>query len=293
MLAGKAPDDLRLLRFPVTVSKKLDGIRALTKGGRLVSRSLKDIPNEFIQKELAGLPDGLDGELMVRGGFNSVQSGVMGKKGEPDFIYQVFDFVCDINIPNSTLGMLSTFTDRMEELADLNIDNPRVEFVDQYTVNCPTEVEAFEKRFLNERAEGLMIRSGGGYYKRGRSTVNQGFLLKLKRFNDAEAEIIGFNEMMTNVNPAKVNALGRTERSTKKAGMVPLNRLGSFICRRDDGVEFEVGTGLDDNQRAKFWYDRNNLTGKLLKYKYQADPNNEFAVPRFPVFLSFRSNLDL
>src|SRR5208282_1412349 len=64
MLASHCKDTSKL-RYPVLVSKKLDGIRATVQGGRLLSRSLKPIPNAEIQKTFGGLPDGIDGELIL------------------------------------------------------------------------------------------------------------------------------------------------------------------------------------------------------------------------------------
>ena len=54
----------KLRVWPRLVSRKLDGIRATVQGGRLRSRTLKDIPNVNVQKMFAGLPEGLDGELI-------------------------------------------------------------------------------------------------------------------------------------------------------------------------------------------------------------------------------------
>ncbi len=64
MLASHCTDTSKL-KFPILVSKKLDGIRATVQGGRLLSRSLKPIANENVQARFAGLPEGLDGELIV------------------------------------------------------------------------------------------------------------------------------------------------------------------------------------------------------------------------------------
>ena len=71
MLAAK-PDPAELdaaiaaLKYPVLASPKLDGIRATVQGGRLLSRSLKPIPNLALQK-LWGKKEleGLDGEIIV------------------------------------------------------------------------------------------------------------------------------------------------------------------------------------------------------------------------------------
>src|SRR3954463_13358332 len=63
MLAGKV--DLKKLRFPVLTSPKLDGVRCIIQGGVALARSLKPIPNVNVQKALKGLPDGIDGELIM------------------------------------------------------------------------------------------------------------------------------------------------------------------------------------------------------------------------------------
>src|SRR5579884_1936797 len=82
------------LNYPLYVTPKLDCIRCLKKDGNALSSSFKLIPNAFIQKQIqAHAPDGLDGELMVLGGFNAVQSAIMSEDGEPNFVYNVFDYV--------------------------------------------------------------------------------------------------------------------------------------------------------------------------------------------------------
>src|SRR5712691_7907552 len=64
MLALSKLPDFRMLKFPLLVSPKLDGIRASVQGGQLVSRSLKPIPNKNVQDLFRNLPEGIDGELI-------------------------------------------------------------------------------------------------------------------------------------------------------------------------------------------------------------------------------------
>jgi DNA ligase-1 len=58
MLAS--PADMSKLRFPLWLSPKLDGIRALVINGVVMSRSLKPIPNQHVQS-LFGHLEGYDG----------------------------------------------------------------------------------------------------------------------------------------------------------------------------------------------------------------------------------------
>ena len=98
LLAAKTTDeDLRRLTWPMLASPKIDGIRALVVGGKLVSRTLKPIPNKYTQA-LFGRPEleGLDGELVVgqpwdRNLMQQTTSGVMSHGGEPPVWYHVFD----------------------------------------------------------------------------------------------------------------------------------------------------------------------------------------------------------
>ena len=101
MLAGKCerPD---ALSFPVLATPKLDGIRCLKINGRALTRSFKPVSNRFTRGWIeANLPDGLDGELIVRGTTFSETAGHIGREsGEPDFTFAVFDYVSDgVDVP--------------------------------------------------------------------------------------------------------------------------------------------------------------------------------------------------
>ena len=120
MLAGKCerPD---ALSFPVLATPKLDGIRCLKINGRALTRSFKPVSNRFTRQWIeANLPDGLDGELIVRGTTFSETAGHIGREsGEPDFTFAVFDYVSDgVDVP---------YACRMQELARLPAVRPRRE----------------------------------------------------------------------------------------------------------------------------------------------------------------------
>jgi DNA ligase 1 len=65
MLSGKCPKDLTGIKYPILASPKLDGIRCIMINGVAMSRTLKPIPNLYVQERLKNLPNGLDGELIV------------------------------------------------------------------------------------------------------------------------------------------------------------------------------------------------------------------------------------
>lgn len=279
--------DFAALRFPVLASPKLDGIRCIIQNGVPYSRKLKPIPNRFVQEQLKGLPEGLDGELMldVPGNFAKVSSAIMSHEGEPDFTFWVFDRAGD--------GSYQTRYQYLDNWLIGNEHTPRVQLLQQTLCKNLDELSAFEAKCVAHGFEGAMVRSLDGVYKQGRSTEKQGILLKWKRFRDDEAIIIGTKELMHNDNEATTDALGHTKRSSAKQGKRPAGVLGALRCRRPDGVEFDIGTGFTDTMRDLYWAGRASLVGQRAKYKYQPDPSAPAdAAPRFPIFLGLRHKDD-
>ena len=136
-----------------------------------------------------------------------------------------------------------------------------------------------------------MVRAPDGGYKYGRSTLKQGWLLKVKQFSDDEATVIGWGERMHNDNPATTDELGHTERSTHKAGMRGAGDLG-YLEVKDvkTGVCFSIGSGFTAAQRVDLWKEQSKLMGRLVKYKHFKQ--GAVDKPRFPTFIGFRSPED-
>jgi len=292
MLASPAPAKIT---FPVYASPKLDGIRAIVKNGVLLSRSLKVIPNDYVQDKLGvGGLDGLDGELVVgppnhNNAMQATTSGIMSRDGKPDFIYWVFDYWTEPDIPYDaryrllSKGINSTFRAR----------HPQVRLLPHEILTNESQLVEYETFAVNQGFEGVMIRKHDGLYKYGRSTAREGYLLKIKRFEDSEAVVIGFEERMHNENEATINALGYQERSSHKDNLVPMDTLGSLVVKDvKSGIEFGIGTGFDDHTRSQIWQNRQRYLGRIVTYKHFANAGVKVA-PRFPVFKAFRGEWDL
>jgi DNA ligase-1 len=285
MLAGAA--DLEKLRFPLFASPKLDGVRAIVRDGVVYSRSLKPIPNQHVQERYRHL-EYCDGELIVGSPmahdvYRKTVSVVMSHD-EPadDVTFHVFDH---IKYPH-----YAWYERRECAMADLESDTSGAEFVEHFDAASLDELLRIEQAALEMGFEGVMIRACTGQYKYGRSTTKEGALLKLKRFVDAEFEVIGFEERMHNGNEAQTNELGRTKRSSHKENKTGRGDLGALIVRSAEGVVFNVGTGFDDAERARVWEKQSDYLGKLAKVKYF--PVGVKDAPRHPVFLGWRSEID-
>ena len=277
MLAGNF--DPKKAKFPYIATPKIDGIRFLMIDGVAVSRTFKPIRNKHIQSLLSQyLPDGVDGELTSGDTFQSSTSAVMTIEGEPEFKVWIFDYVNpDEEILPFYLRILNI------PLNTLPFD---YELLSGTTIHSPKELERYEYICLHNGYEGVMLRDPNGTYKFGRSTVNDNILLKVKRFEDDEAELIAIEEKMSNQNVAEKDAFGHVKRSASLEGMVPMNTTGTLIVRNKDGLEFGIGSGLDDKTREEIWNNKEKYIGKLVKYKYF--PQGIKELPRHPVFLGFR-----
>lgn len=282
------------IQYPVYASPKLDGIRASIVGGRLLSRTLKPIPNRHIYGQLSDSHlDGLDGELIVgsptsKTCYNESVSNVMAFDKTPTYTFYVFD---DHSNPDAPYRFRR---DRMLG----SLDNgawgrfPQICLLDQNLISNEDDMLSYEAAKVEEGYEGIILRSPGAPYKFGRSTVNEGALIKVKRFEDSEAEIIGFEEEMFNGNEAQTNELGRTKRSTAAVGLVGKQTLGAFRVRDCvSGIEFSIGTGLTALERKSHWLNRDTSLGGIIKYKFF--PVGVKDRPRHPVFLGFRDPRDM
>ena len=268
------------------LSPKLDGIRAIVIDGVVMSRNLKPIPNKHVQSLFKHL-EYYDGELIAGSptspsAYRDSASAVMSVEGTPDVTFFVFDH---IERPDD---------DYEARHANL-VAEASVVVLPQDPVCSKADLEAHETKYLEQGFEGCMIRKARGpnsKYKFGRATAKSNTLLKVKRFADAEYEVIGYVERMENQNEKTTDALGHSKRSSHQENKVGRGDLGALVCRTAEGLEFNCGTGFDDDQRRKLWEIKDDgLIGKWAKVKSFLIGVKD--LPRFPVFLGFRDQADM
>lgn len=284
--------DYDKLKFPYMLTPKLDGHRCIIVDGVAMTSTMKPFPNKHVQ-ELFGRPEynGLDGELIVgdptaEDVFEKTSSGVRSVEGEPDVWFHVFDIVGEGTAINRVVKAL--------DLLNKHQENNKVTWVMVKFVHDKQHLDFLTEECLRLGYEGVMLRHTESPYKQGRATVKENYLLKVKPMEDAEARIIAINEQMANTNEAKKDELGRTKRSTAKAGKVPKGTAGSFTVQaingRYAGLQFEVGSGLDDAIRQAAWDNPADYLNRVITFKYQ--PVGNYKKPRLPIFLRFRDNED-
>ncbi|MEI6297297.1 MAG: ATP-dependent DNA ligase [bacterium] len=214
----------------------------------------------------------------------------MERTETPDFKYYMFDLVREGFESEPYLTRIENLKIWWEKLPPGY--QGLVHLVLPTQLNNKAEVEAYEQSCLDQGFEGVILRSGTSPYKMGRSTLNEGYLIKIKRFEDSEAEVIGYEELMNNNNVATKDNFGRSERSSHKDNMSGAGVLGNLLVKDiKSGETFGVGSGFNAAQRKEYWNSKELLVGQVIKYKY-------FSVgvkdkPRHPIWLGFRSKDDM
>lgn len=263
-LAKSYDKDSKHIVFPCAAQPKLDGIRATYTGGQNIwTRTRKEIlgvPHipKYLAKNIAY--DRLDGELYnhyYKEDFETITHIVkQTKKLAEDYDlveYHVYDVPSD-----------KPFRDRILDLKTLAACLPKgcpIVVVDTVICNNEEELLAYKDKCLEDGYEGAMVRNLDAPYEYKRSK----HLQKLKVFEDAEFEIVGVKE-------------GRGKLS---------GHAGSFVCRTEEGNEFEAKLKGKLSDLRQYYTDFESYRGRLLTVQFQGKTNKN-NVPRFPVGLRIR-----
>lgn len=232
------------------VSEKLDGVRARWNGKQLISRN----GNVFASPVwfVSNFPEyTLDGELWLgRGKYQQTVSVVSRQQphdGWRDLKFMVFD------LPDSRQPFWRRY-EQMKNIDDQSLSS-YLNVITQQQIASHSQLMVLFDEVLSRGGEGLMLHHKDALYREGRSTQ----LLKLKKFDDAEAVLIAYK-----------NGNGKYK-----------NMVGSLRLRMGNGQEFYVGSGLSDALRA----DPPPL-GSLITFRHQGFTDK--GLPRFPVYLRQR-----
>jgi DNA ligase-1 len=252
------------LKFPVYLQPKLDGIRCLvySKDGKWVFQSRTGLVFQSFPHLEKALGEGqvLDGDKVLDGDevldgelyshdleFHQITSMVR-KKNHPDLSriqYHVYDILGD-----------GGFEERFETLPKITDPLFRVETVKVHSLE---EIEAYHTACVAKGYEGIMIRTPGGKYKKGRSKD----LLKYKHFKTDEFRVVG-------------HAIGK--------GDIPVFECETAGGRFSVMMKSTLAAKREMLPRAEDYY------GQWLTVKYQE--LSPAGIPRFPVGIDFRQSRD-
>lgn len=277
-------------------SYKYDGVRAYVRKARLMSRSAKRIVNRYTQ-ELFGCKalEGLDGELIVgepfgKGLFQRTMSGITSELGRPDVKFYVFDW---IDAPEE-FG----YEDRLGTISIPSAFRPYVQVVPHRMIRTQKQLDKFLAEAMREGYEGVMLRRPDAPYHIDRCGVTTPYLLRVKPKVRCEVKITGIEPLQRNNNEAFADELGRTKRSSAKAGRkVDATMLGKFVTewRDDKGKAWPLKVGTGQGMTAEFrkyvMQHPDEFIGGWLTIEYQEVGMKN--VPRSPSAIGMRWKGDM
>lgn len=259
------------------ITEKLNGVRATYYNGKLVNRQGREILGcDYIIEELKSLSKDkvLDGEL-IRKNIDCLDdnenfrltAGIVNSKDKVKngLEFVIFDVVNieDFEQDNVT----QAYSDRrfvLDSLYNLKLNNVKVAKL----IYSGVDKSAIDKELLRvseEGKEGLMVNLDVPYKRKRHKGI-----LKVKKFNTMDLEIVGFEE-------------GRNKYKDK---------LGALLVDYK-GNNVGVGTGLTDYDREYIWNNRRSLLGRVVEVKYKEiskDKTTGCESLQFPVYCRLRTD---
>ena len=316
-LAPNAQPILTDLPYPLLVSEKFDGVRCLIIDGVAYSRKGLELHDKF-QERFSPIFNHLEKSEMVwdcevyhpAATFQQIVSSIANdndhERGLPLRLY-VFDVLSNKEWERKSYTPFQARYQLYQHLIG-QID-PRQEWlmpVEQKLCQTQQEVKEYFDLICSFGGEGVMLRSMGGLYKHGRSTLREGSLYKYKPFADLDAIIIGFEPKARLTSEAKErittkDALGRSKRGFRKGDREIVDEIGAIICQvpertyvDDNGVVRDYvfkatwvkGTPLREEIT---WDNKEDYLGKWVEVNYC--PVGEKHLPRFPRAKRLRPDL--
>ncbi|RJG49441.1 DNA ligase [Motilimonas pumila] len=236
------------------VSEKFDGVRAFWDGRRLITRGGHPIitPSWFTD----GFPtQPLDGELWAGyGRFDQVSGLVRSHNAKTERWREVIFLVFDVHQYEMTFGERYQLMAKLLEASD----NSYIRLVKQRAIATPKALTQHLDDVLAKGGEGLMLKKKDSLYQFGRSNS----LLKVKRYQDAEATVVGH-----------LSGKGKFQ-----------GLLGALLVTTPQGLQFKIGSGFSEQERKY-----PPPIGSRIQYKhYGLTPQG---VPRFASYLRLRPKL--
>jgi DNA ligase-1 len=212
------------------MSEKLDGIRAIWTGTKLITRSGKTInaPKWFIKNYP---PFSIDGELWsTRADFENISSIVSHKMPQDKrwrtITHNIFE------VPNAQGGLF----ERLQKVKPY--ENSIIKLIPQIKIKDKQHLKKFLNKIESLKGEGVVVRDPTALYI-GKRTAK---VLKVKTFKDAECEVIGY-----------------TQGKGKFKGM-----MGAIKCKLKNNIEFKIGSGFTKMERIN-----RPKIGDIVTFKYK------------------------
>jgi DNA ligase-1 len=289
------------IRFPCIVFPKIDGVRGIRILPHFTGRTLKPFANWWLTDTLSNpVLHGLDGEL-ANGSVTSSSlcrdttsycNSFAQKTSSVIPAWYIFDYITP---ETAHLPYHSRWELAQKLVQKLTKDTDAFYFLKlvPHATICNTleEVEACHQDFISQGFEGTVGRDFFRPHKNGRATTRENGFWRIKDFVSDEGVIIGYEEGQTNLNPAIINELGYTERSSHQDNKIPNGMIGNLKIWYK-GREETISTGsMTHAERTLYFNDPSLILNKICTFTHM--PYGAKDKLRFAQFANFRCDPDL
>lgn len=308
--------DINQLTYPLLVSTKMDGCRLLFKQGKIVTRSLKELPNIQLNQKFEPLRKYseennviLDGEVFAPNiPFQFIVSCFMTEDYEDKKSIKKWTELCqehDYFISRQEVFdklKFHCFDCLTENLKDTpfnarlgNAENACKSFpelavaVEHWAVYSAEEVSQVFDQVILKGYEGLILRNPKAPYKFGRARCSENIAYKLKPWATVDSKIIGIVQAtVVNEDAEKtVNELGYSRTSKRQEDRHTIDKAQAFVVDFN-GKELSVPIAMPDTQKIYIWKNKNEYIGKYVEFKFMKIGMKENGLPRIPKMIRMR-----
>lgn len=255
----------------IAITQKCNGVRATFYRGKIMARSGVEFKGlDHIVNALSYYPDYMDfvfdGELMLKDktGLSDNEAfrkatGIINSDGDKSEIcLTVFDVVpledFESKYPKVKYSRRREIMQSLEDTEDVKI------LPVLYRGTDHTQIPVLLDKMVAEDKEGLMVNLDVPYKRKRHSGI-----LKVKRFYTMDLRVVSVEE-------GEGKYVG-------KLGKVNVEFNGNVVG---------VGSGFTDEQRVKYWEDKDYLVNKIIEVKYKevsTDKKTGLQSLQFPVFI--------
>ena len=302
MLATNAK--IEKMQFPILSSKKLEGVRGEFTPDGLLTRPMKRFNNKLLEVRFMEILEyckeynvTIEGEFYKHGMTFSEISSICRRANHVDtdlLEFHVFDmFSADVDLKFKT--RVSAY-----ECAVKGIGESFVKACPQHLHATKEEVIEFYEQCIEDGYEGWVGKDPMGYYKAGRSTVNEGKYIRLKPEDTFDGVVIDIIERFENLCESEENELGYMSKKQDK-DMKGSTGLAAVAIVESKGfnkpIRVSLSRGILDYQdtkksrsRAYIFANKGDFIGKNIRFVGFTISGME--LPRSPRFDDWRTDLD-
>lgn len=252
----------------ITITQKCNGVRATYYRGKIMARSGVEFKGlDHISATLDTYPEYVfDGELMLKDktgltdneAFRKTTGIINSDEDKSGICMSVFDIIPLADFESNSPKVRYS---KRRELIDLFADADNVKFLPAlYQGTDHAQIPILLDKMVAEDKEGLMVNLDVPYKRKRHSGI-----LKVKRFYTMDLRVVSVEEG-----------------EGKYVGM-----LGKVNVEFNGNV-VGVGSGFTDEQRIKYWEDKDYLVNKIIEVKYKevsTDKKTGLQSLQFPIFV--------